>query len=496
MSAYLPMTIKKSLAWLGLAQAISVILQFASSVVLARYLTPYEMGIFAVAVATVAMLSVFQQLGLNALIVREEVLTEEVSSTAFTVNALLSIALSLVVVAASYGGAAFLGDEGVRHVLLVLAVPPLLGILSFLPAANLERHGRFRDLALVTTAGGVVSAGVTIALAVLGLSYMSVAYAQLAGSGLMTALLVIVGRRHFRTRVGLTSWRRVTDFAFQMLAVSGINNASQRLSEIMLARLLGLGSLGIYNRASGLSSLIWTNFHMAVSRVVLVDYADLNRRGVSLRERYLQTVAIVTAVLWPAFAGLAVLAEPFIVIVYGERWAAAVTPFVFLAIASMILVSITMTWELFTSTNQLRAQTRIEFKRMILSITLFVGACAISLEAAAATRIVDALIALVMYRPHLNRMTGTRTADFWGIYARSALLTVFAVTPAAALMLLDVAGGPAGQAPLPFIFGAVALGILFWGWGLFALGHPLAAELGGTVRNRLRAFRPQAALSR
>ena len=483
-----PVSIKKSLAWLGLAQAISVVLQFASSVVLARYLTPYEMGIFAVALATVGMLSLFQQLGLNALIVREEVLTDEVSSTAFTINALITAALSLVIVGASYAGAAFLRDDGVRQVLLVLAITPLFGIFSFLPASNLERHGRFRDIALIGTTSNVVSAATMIVLAVLGFKYMSIAYAQVASSAALALMLIIAGRRHFSFRVGFTAWRRVADFGLQMLAVSGIASASQRLSEIMLGRLLGLANLGLYNRASGLNGLIWNNIHTVVGRVVLVDFAGLHRQGASLRERYKQTVAIVTAILWPAFAGLAVVAEPFIVIIYGEKWAPAVVPFVYLAIASMILVAITMTWELFTATGQLRTQTRIEFIRAIMSFALFVGGCLISLEAAAAARMLDAVFSVLLYRPHVNRMTGTTAADFWPIYAQSAVLTALAVAPAGALMMWGEANG----SPV-LLAGVIGLGVVLWGAGLFALKHPLADELKATIGHRLpklALFRP------
>ncbi|CAA9531491.1 MAG: hypothetical protein AVDCRST_MAG91-2995 [uncultured Sphingomonadaceae bacterium] len=473
------MSIKKSLAWLGLAQAISVVLQFASSVVLARYLTPYEMGIFAVAVATVGMLSLFQQLGLSALIVREEVLTNEVSSTAFTINALITTALSLVIVGASYAGAAFLGDDGVRQVLLVLAVTPLFGVLSFLPGANLERHGRFRDIAVISTMSGVIGAVTTIVLAVLGFKYMSIAYAQVAGSAALALMLIIAGRQHFSCKVGFMAWRRVADFGLQMLAVSGIASASHRLSEIMLGRLLGLASLGLYNRASGLNGLIWNNIHMVVGRVVLVDFAGLHRQGISLRERYKRTVAIVTAVLWPAFAGLAIVAEPFIVIVYGERWVPAVVPFVYLAIASMILVAITMTWELFTATGRLRTQTRIEFIRALVSFALFVGGCLISLEAAAAARVLDAIFSVLLYRPHLNRMTNTTAADFWPIYARSAVLTALAVAPAAVLMTWGEANGSP-----TLLAGVIGLGIVLWSAGLFALKHPLADELKATIGHR------------
>ena len=477
------MSIKKSLAWMAVTQAISFILQFSSSVILARYLTPREMGIFAVAIAITGMISIFQQLGLPSLIVREPVLTDEVSSTAFTVNALVTSLLSIAIVAASFAGAAFLRDEGVRHVLLVLAISPLFGIFAFLPTSNMEREGRFKAMALIQTVGSIITAIATIGFAMLGLSYMSIAYSQLIGSAIYAGLMMWVGRRHISYRIGFTAWRRITDFSFQMLAISGINSASQRLSEIMLGRLLGLSALGFFNRASGINGLLWNNVHLVVGRVVLVDFAEQYRQGISLRARYMQTVAIVTATLWPAFAGLAVLGRPFVVLVYGEKWLPAVTPFVLLAIASMLQVAITMTFELFTANDQLRAQTRIEFIRAILAFAAFFIGCLISLEAAAAARIVDSVVALIIYRPHLNRMTDTRTADFLPIYAQSVGLTILAIGPAAALM----ASG--GSESIPLLAAAILSGVALWFGGLFLLKHPIATEIETTARRQFDRFR-------
>jgi hypothetical protein len=70
-------------------------------------------------------------------------LTPEISATAFMINAFLAVGLSSVIFAMSFFGGIFLHDPGVRKVLLVLSVNPLFGIFDFLPAANLERSGRF-----------------------------------------------------------------------------------------------------------------------------------------------------------------------------------------------------------------------------------------------------------------------------------------------------------------------------------------------------------------
>jgi O-antigen/teichoic acid export membrane protein len=463
-----------------LAQFIAFVLQFASTVVLARYLTPYEVGVSAVAFAVVAVVSVFQQLGLPSLIVREEVLTEEISITAFTVNAAFTALLSLVIAATSFAGAAFFRDGGVQRVLLVLAVTPLFGVFAFLPSANLERAGRFKEMALIGTVGGILNAAATIVFAVRGYSYMSVAYAQVMSSAVYALLMVIVGREHVRHRLGLTAWRRISAFGFQMLAISGINTVAQRMSEVMMGRLLGLSALGMFNRANGLNATLWGNIHNVLSRVMLVDFADLHRRGAPLRDRYLRTVSIVTVTLWPAFGGLAVISEPFIVLVYGDRWRPAAPLFVMLAVSSMILVAITMTWEIFTATGRLAIQTRIEFVKAAFGTGVFVAGCLISLEAAAAARVVDALFAFFIYRPHLNRMTGTSTSDYWPIYGRSLLATGLAVAPAG---LAVHSAGP-DDVPLPVLAFAILIGVLLWLGGLFAMKHPLASEIQAIARAR------------
>ena len=455
------------------AQGIAFALQVSSSVVLARFLTPTQMGIFAVALAVVSLVSIFQQLNLSALIVREATLTPEITTTTFTINTIVTLLLSAAIALSSYVGEWFLGDPGVRRVLLVVAISPLFGIFMFLPSAHLERAARFKELSLINVISTIINTTATITFAVLGYSYMSIAYSQVISSGIYAAMLVWVGRHYLDHRIGFAAWHRVVQFSAQMVAMTTITTASTRLSDIVLGRLLGLGSLGLYNRAGGINQLLWNNIHSIAGRVVLVDFAAAHRQGHSLHDRYTRTVAIVTGLLWPAFAGLIVVADPLVRFVYGERWAAAVVPFQLLGVASVLRVSITMTYEVFTVTDSLRVQTRIEATRGLLSFALFVTGCMISLEAAAAARIIDATVALYLYRPHLNRLTDTRTRDFSSIFSTSALLAALAVAPA----ILALEAGLAAQDPLLYLIGSIIAGVLAWLSGLFALDHPIAQEI-------------------
>ena len=295
------MSLRRGLAWMTLSQGGFFVLQFGGSVVLARLLTPYEMGVYAVAVAITGVLGAIQAFGLTGFMVREQDMSQQLLASAFTVNAALAALLSAAVAGLSTFGGQFLREAGVRQVMLVLALLHLLGALEFVPSASLERRGQFKSIALVSLARMLSSTALSVGLAFAGFSYMSIAYGNLAGAVVSLAGFNIVGRRHVSFRVSFAEWRRVTRFGLQMLAISGVNAVSSRTGEFLLGRLLGLSALGLYSRASSLNSLLWDNIHLVIGRVVFVDLASLRRDGVSLRDSYLRTLDIVTA---PALAGL------------------------------------------------------------------------------------------------------------------------------------------------------------------------------------------------
>ena len=135
-----------------LSQGGLFLLQFGGSVAMARLLTPYEMGIYAVASAIVGILGAIRAVGLNIFLIREPDLNPDALATSFTINAILAMVAAAAIAAFGSAGGTILGDTGVQHVLLLLALIPLFGIFELLPAASLERISVFRVLALVNLA--------------------------------------------------------------------------------------------------------------------------------------------------------------------------------------------------------------------------------------------------------------------------------------------------------------------------------------------------------
>ena len=475
-------SMRRSVLWMGFSQSCLFVIQFGGSVVMARLLTPYEMGVYAAAAAVVGLLTALRAFGLSAFLIREPNLTPDVVSSVFTINAMLSVIVTAGVIALSNIGAQMLGEPGVQAVMVLLATIPISTIFDIIPAALLERSGAFKTMALAGLARAAVGVGATIVLAVHGHSYMSIAYGNLVSAVFGTAWLNVVGWRHVSFRMGLHYWRRIMRFGLQMLTITGVGSISVRLSDILLGRLIGLGTLGLYSRASGLHSLLWDNLHQIVARIVFVDFAEQRRRGMSLRDTYLRVTAMVTALLWPAFSGLGILAGPVIHTVYGPDWVGAAWPLSFLAVSGMVLVSNTMASETYVICNETVRQLYYETKRAGTGLLLFTLGCLGGLAGAAVSRIGEAACGVAYSRRDILRMTDTRMADYGSIFGQSALLTVAACSPTALLMAVNAWSS---QTSLVAIAGAVALGVAAWGVGLWLLQHPLFVEARILVQQAL-----------
>ncbi len=271
-----------------------------------------------------------------------------------------------------------------------------------------------------------------------------------------------------------------------MFAASVVGNIAGKLSDLLLGRLVGMSELGLYSRASGLNGLLWENFHLIIARIVFVDFSERRRRSMPLRESYLRIVAMITALLWPAFAGMAVLAGPVILNIYGPNWTDAAVLLSLLSLSALIMTSVTMAGEIYVVSGKTGLFFRYELKRTCIGLPLFALGCTGGLLWAAVSRIGDALAMVLLCKNDLHRMTRTRTSDFAPIYFQSGVLTIAACTPAALLMIVN---DWSVYTPLSAIVVAVALGIAAWILGLWLLRHTLLIEAGNAGRHFLRLWR-------
>lgn len=467
------MSVRKSLAWSYGGQAFTFLVTFASSVIVARLLSPREMGVFAIAAATAAILSVLTQFSISAYLVREGELTKELIRSVYTVNGAMSVLLSLLTLGAAAFCALVLGQGDVGAVLALTAIGPLLGVFEFVPATLYAREMQYGILTRVNMVRAVIIAVTTVACAYGGMGSLSLAVGPLVAGVFSLTFYNWKRRRDVILRPTRRGLKPIVVFGFQIMSISGVAHITQHLSSVILGRMLGLTALGLYSRASSVAGLVYSNVYGLATGVIFTKLSnDLREKG-TLYDTYLRSMKLITAALWPLMLGLAVLAKPAVHILYGDKWLPAALPLSVLMIWQFIALGFGMNWELFVLRRETATQTRYEAIRAAVGLAAFTAGCFFSITAAAAGRVADVVVGYFLYRPHIDRLAGTDPGELEGVLRESLALTAVAVAPALVLMLWS---GWAADTPPLLIAGAVALGAGGWGAMLMARRHPLLIE--------------------
>lgn len=475
------MSVRESLAWTYGAHLLVFAITFTTTIVVSRLLTPRELGIFGVGIAISGILATISLFGVANYLIRDRELSDDVIAAGFTFNAVLSLAVSGVLWLLGTQGQALFSDQAVPQVLCLLALVPAIGIFEFLPATLLLREMKFRPTSLMQLGKAAVNAGTVIGFAYGGWSYLSPAIGAVAAAAFGALGYSLAGWRHVSFRISFKGARDVATFAVQMISAGGISILTARIAELIVAQRLGLGALGLYTRASGLAAMVWEGAYGLSTRVIYVQMAAEQRERGTLRETFLRATKLLTAIMWPIMAGIAVLSGPLVHILYGPEWAGAAMPLAILMAGQFIAIGFAMNWELCVLTERTGWQARVEAFRAVAGLIAFALGATLNLSTAAAGRIVEALLGFFVYRPRMAEMADAAPGEVREAYRGSGVLALLAVGPVIAIMALS-GWSPATQPGL--LLAAVLAGGAAWGLALRHTGHPLFDEISSLIQRK------------
>lgn len=467
-------SVRKSLLFAFAQNYTALAVQFVSVFIIARLLSPSELGIFSVAAVMAAVASVVRDFGLGEYLIQEKELTRDKIRAAFTVNLIISWSIAGLFFLLRDLAAEFYREPGVGKVMAVQSFTFLLIPFGAITVAYLRREMDFRSLYWIRTASGLTSASTAITLALMGFSYMSMAWSSLAGSittFLMTSLFRPRGLPFLPSFKGI---RRVISFGTYASGIYIFGQLGKGAPDLILGRALNMEAVGLLGRATGMIELFNRAVMRAVVPVSLPYYATKHRSGESVKEGYLKTVSYITCIGWPFFSFLGLMAYPAIRILYGPQWDAAVPLLKILCVAAAIELTFYMGCEVLIALGQVEKSTRLQFTIQAVRILAILVASLSGLTAVCIAILFAALINLATSHRTLRYSLGVSARDLATACYKSAWLAAAAAVPAIAVaFLMDI---DEKNFLLPFLVAAIG-SALAWLTAAFASGHPVSEEI-------------------
>lgn len=457
-----------------------VLLALAGSMLLARLLSPAELGVYAIASVLASLAQVFRDLGTGQLLVLQPVLGEMEQRALLTLSIATGWVLAVLLAVLATPLAQFYRQPLLAEVLRILALNFVLVPFSAQVTALLRREMRAGALFRISACYGLMQFGATVSLAVAGLGPCALAWgsfaATCAGFGAALALRPS-GMVWWPTLHGVWALVRPGGLAVSANAIDEIGVVAP---DLVAGKLLGVEEVAILGKAQSVLSLFNQAITSAVSPVVFPLFARNAREGGDPMQTYLAAAACITVLSWPFFLLAGLFAAPLVHLLYGPQWQGSVPLIRIMCCAAALYSMFSMARYLLLATGHLAAQARMDALAVGGRLLLLLPAGLAGLHWLAAAVALSLVWRCWLVLRVLKQLYGIQLIVLLRQTRKSAIVAVAALAPATMVYLL--AGGDSGGQWM-LLTGSVAAAF-GWGLALWLQRHPLAAFLRNGVLQR------------
>jgi O-antigen/teichoic acid export membrane protein len=323
-----------STRWISGSRIIVQVVQFFSSIVIARLLEPRDFGLMAIIFSITAFANLFAELGCYSAIVQRKHLDQDFLSTVFWFTSGVGALITLLVVGLAWPIAQAYGEPRLTLLLITTSFVFTLN-LGGIQTALLERNLRFKKLAIIEAGGGLLGIGVSIATAALGAGAYSLAVGPIVQFVVVSAILwaVVPWRPAMRaTRGDLDeAWR----FGRGILGFNVINYWTRNIDNVALGAIVTPTMLGFYSRAYNLMTIPVFQMATVLSRVLFPALTQVWGNRPDARALWLRALRVAVLVTAPIALLSATAAPALIKTLYGSKWNGSIVLLEILAVAAI-----------------------------------------------------------------------------------------------------------------------------------------------------------------
>ena len=467
-------SIRGSLAYTFAGTAIVAGLQLAGNAIVARLLTPADLGVWAVAAVFALLASTLRDFGVTDYVIQEKDLTAGKLRATLAAALLVSLAIGIGLALASGAIAEFYREPGIASVLRIQALGYFIMPFGALTFAYCRRNLNYRPFfwaSVLSTAANVV---VAVTCAEAGLGFMSLAWAALAGVVVTVGVGVWTRPAEVPARPALRGVLPVLEFGRHVIAMYLVGHIGRSSPEIILGRALGLAPVGFFGRAQSLSQIFNQTIVRGSAPIYLPYLAQESRKRDDVRPGLLRTMSYLTAIGWPAFAFLAAMALPAIRILYGPQWSESVPLARILCAAAAVELTYLLAKEALIARGDVRAANRLQAVLQTVRIASVLAALPFGLEGVCWGLLVAALAGAAWTHRVLRRCMGLTAREVARACAPSVAIALVSAAPA---LLWALLGRIDEDNYVMVAAGASASFAVLWLLCVHLFRHPLRAEL-------------------
>lgn len=309
--------------WTTVSFALVSVSQFFRFVLLARFLDSEELGQIAALTVVSGLAELFIGMGLTQAIIQRKSINSRELSSVFWLNVGVAATIGTGIFLLSTPVAMFLNSPNSSTLIKWAAPIFLITALGQTTKAVMEKRMLFGRLAIAEGIAATCMLLMTGVLLLAGVGALSGVLGLLFAAIIRSILFVALGRKYFRARLRFrwSETRRFLSFGVFQTLDSLVNYVNISASTVATGRFLGGAAMGGYNLAFNTAVSLPARLNSVMTRVLFPAFSKIQGEDERLRSNYLKVLRAAGLVSVPLLALLALVAEDFVVAVYGSQWA-------------------------------------------------------------------------------------------------------------------------------------------------------------------------------
>lgn len=382
--------------WSGADMFLRQGLQFFVSILLARLLSPEDFGLLAMLYLFTGIAGLFIDSGFTPVIIQRQNITFTDESTVFFFNLGAGFVVALGLCWSAPWTAAFFDQPILRNLTYVMALNLFIGAFGSMHFTLLDKNLDFKTPTKIRAIASLVSGVTGVVLAWQGFGVWSLALQSLASTIVLVALAWLLSPWRPSFIFSFASLRSLFRTGSFLLLTQLLEILYNRLFSALIGKLFSVRDLGFYTRASSTYLLPTGTIAGMVNRVAYPVFSAAATDKAMLARGVRKSLLSIMVINIPMMLGLAVVAEPLVVTLFGLKWLPSVPLLRVLCLSGLLAPHLLINLSVLVAQGHSNLYFRIEVIKKIIGIGAIIIASFYGLMAIVWSQVAVSVISFVI----------------------------------------------------------------------------------------------------
>lgn len=358
-------------AWSFSEKLLSMVIQMAVSIIVARQLMPEDFGVMAILTFFTSVALAIVDSGFSQTLIRKASPTDEEYRSVLSFNVVVSVLLYALFVALAPAIARFYDHEVIARIAPVLFLVLPINSLCVVQTVMFTREFRFALLSKIVFSASLISGVVAVVMALLGCGIWSLVAQRLLMMGIKAVAFWWIRRWRTSARGGVKYLRDMAPFSLRLLATDLITAIYNNVAQLFIGKMYSTSQLGFYSQAQKLKDLPVTSAVQAVQGVTYPALSKLGEDKTMFSDGFLRIMRLLSLVIFPLMLGFVAIAPEMFMLLLGEKWMATVPYFEILALSGLFYPLSAVAYNILKVKSDGRVILHLEIvKRIVMTLIL------------------------------------------------------------------------------------------------------------------------------